>query len=114
MNKVLIVEDDRIAAMDFALELERDKMQVIKIIDNGEEAVEFVKENKPDLIIMDIHLKGKISGYEAAELINIDNSIPIFFITGYNDIEEKYKNRIFTKPVNIHTVVSKFQKEESS
>ena len=64
----------------------------------GEEAIEFVQNAKPDVILMDINLVGEIDGIEAAEKITEKLNIPIIFMTGYVE-SEIYKRAQKTKPV---------------
>ena len=51
----------------------------------GERALEHAEENKPDFILMDIVLPGKIDGIKAAEIILAENSIPVIFTTANSD-----------------------------
>ena len=51
----------------------------------GEEAIEFVKKTKPDLILMDLSLVGEIDGIETVEVITEKTKIPIIFMTGYEE-----------------------------
>jgi CheY-like chemotaxis protein len=62
----LIVEDERIVAEDIKRGLQNMGYAVSAIVSSGEEALKEAKENRPDLVLMDIVLKGKMSGIEAA------------------------------------------------
>jgi PAS domain S-box-containing protein len=55
------------------------------IVSSGEEAIKKVKENNPDLVLMDINLKGEIDGIEAASIIHSFSNIPVIFLTAYAD-----------------------------
>lgn len=85
--KVLLVEDEVITAMAMKIELEKIGCKVIKNVTTGENAIINVKENRPDIIFMDIMLAGEIDGIEAASIINSEseNIIPVIFCTAYND-----------------------------
>lgn len=83
--KILIVEDEQITAMDVADILGRIGHEITDTISTGEQAIESVKKNKPDIILMDISLKGKMDGIEAAEYIRSQYSIPVIFLTAYYD-----------------------------
>ena len=83
-KNILIAEDDVITAMDLELTL-RSWNYNVKSIASGEEAVKEAFENKPDLILMDIDLKG-MNGIEASKKIE-KLSIPIIYVTG-RDVEK--------------------------
>lgn len=101
---ILIAEDDIIIAMDLEQILKSWKYNV-KIVSSGEEAVKESIENKPDLILMDINLKG-MNGIEAAKKIK-KISIPIIFISGSN-----YENSLKTVETSMHAYLSKPFEEE--
>lgn len=82
--KVLIVEDESIVSKIIEKELNNLGYEVLKVLHSGEEAVEFVIKNKPDIILMDIVLGNNgISGIEAAEEINKKMKIPIIYLTAH-------------------------------
>jgi DNA-binding NtrC family response regulator len=83
--KILIVEDEAIIARHLQMELTSDIFDVIDIVSNGEEAIQKVIENKPDIILMDINLNGKMNGIETMEILN--SEIPVIFMTGYANQE---------------------------
>lgn len=83
--KILIAEDEAIIAQCLKMELELHGYKVCKFVTEGEEAIETAKEEKPDIILMDIHLSGKIDGIEAARQIIAIKDIPIIFMTGFTD-----------------------------
>jgi signal transduction histidine kinase len=86
-GKILIVEDELIAAESLALDLKRLGYEVIGIVNKGEKAITLVAETKPDLILMDIMLKGAMDGITAAEKIYQTWSIPIVYLTAYGDVK---------------------------
>ncbi len=81
IKKVLIVEDDTLLATTFSMFVEDLGYKVAGIVSNGKESIELCKKNKPDIVLMDIHLPGKIDGIKAAEEIQENLNIPIIFIT---------------------------------
>jgi diguanylate cyclase (GGDEF)-like protein/PAS domain S-box-containing protein len=83
--QVLIVEDEAITAMDIQITLEGLGYEIIGIADTGKEALAFVEQCKPDLIFMDIVVKGDIDGTQAAIEIKKRFNIPIIFLTAYQD-----------------------------
>ena len=106
-KKILIVEDEVMLSTWLKMQLEDEGYEVCGNFTTGEEAVEFVKEIKPDIILMDINLVGEIDGIEAAEVINEKSKIPIIFMTGYEEpevVERAQKTKpvaYLTKPVEI-------------
>ncbi|MCD4759235.1 MAG: response regulator [Arcobacteraceae bacterium] len=85
--KILIVEDDRIIAKDIEKTLSKKGFNVIQITSSHIETINFLENNKVDLILMDINIKGAIDGIQSCDEINQKYNIPIIFITAYNDIE---------------------------
>ncbi|MBN1780577.1 response regulator [bacterium] len=81
--RVLIVEDERITAKSLKCDLEDFGMNVLEPASKGEDAVQIALRENPDLILMDIHLAGRMDGIEAAEDIMRHKKIPIIFMTGY-------------------------------
>lgn len=84
-TKILVVEDERIVADDIKDSLERLGYAACGIAISGEEAVKKAKEMKPDLVLMDIVLEGKMDGIEAASIISSNFDIPIVYLTAYED-----------------------------
>ncbi len=84
-TQVLIVEDDAIIAMDIESQLKQLGYGVTAIVGYGEEAIAKVRENKPDVVLMDIVLKGEMDGIEAAEEIRSQFDIPVIFLAAFAD-----------------------------
>jgi len=82
---ILIVEDSFIVALHLKTTLEAEGYQVIGSCSSGEEALRFVEERKPQLVLMDIMLNGKLDGVETATQINTKFNIPIIYITALSD-----------------------------
>ena len=85
--KILVVEDENIVALDIENRLKSLGFTVLPLISSGEEAVEKAYEYKPDLILMDILLKGKINGMDAAKKIVGTLKIPIVYLTASTNRE---------------------------
>jgi CheY-like chemotaxis protein len=106
-KKILIVEDEVMISMWLKTQLEDEGFSICGCFASGEEAVEFVEKTKPDVILMDINLVGKITGIEAAEKIIGKTKIPIIFMSGYEEpeiIERVHETKpvaFLTKPVEI-------------
>ena len=80
--KILVVEDENIIALDIKNILKSLGFTVLPLISSGEKAIEKAYEYKPDLIMMDIMLKGKLNGVDAAKKIVGTLKIPIVYLTG--------------------------------
>jgi 1,2-diacylglycerol 3-beta-glucosyltransferase len=81
---VIIVEDEKITAMELKQKLVEVGYSVPAMISNGEEAINTVAELRPDLVLMDIVLQGKMDGIQAAQKIS-SLDIPVVFLTAYSD-----------------------------
>ncbi len=82
---LLVIEDERIVARDLKLSLEALGYSVPAIADSGEMAIEKADELRPDLILMDIRLTGKIDGISAAQAILDQFDIPVIYLTAHSD-----------------------------
>ncbi len=87
MNKLrlLVVEDEGIVADDLKMRLEDLGYDRIEIVHSGKEALEAVRETKPDLVLMDIRLQGEMDGIETAEKIHELIDVPVLYVTAYSD-----------------------------
>ena len=81
--RILIVEDEYIVAADLEMKLTRLGYQVVGSTVTGEEAIVLAEKHRPDVVLMDIQLQGRMNGMEAAETIRTINRIPIIFITAF-------------------------------
>lgn len=84
-QKILIVEDESIVAMEVASYVTALGYEVVATVSNAEDAYREALEKKPDTILMDVHLKGAEDGISAAMRIRAEREIAIVFITAYND-----------------------------
>lgn len=82
---ILVVEDERITAEDIKSGLECSGYNVIDMVASGKEAIESAGKLQPDLVLMDIKLKGKMDGIEAAGQIKLKYDIPVIYLTAYSD-----------------------------
>lgn len=82
---VMVVEDEAIVAKDIQHRLTRLGYGIAALASSGEEAVEQAAKTHPDLVLMDIRLKGKIDGIEAAESIRDRFDVPVVFLTAHAD-----------------------------
>jgi DNA-binding LytR/AlgR family response regulator len=83
--KLLIVEDEMIIAADIALQLSKLGYEVSGIVPRGEEAIRHVETNRPDLVLLDISLKGPLDGIDTAHAIHQRWNIPIIYVTANTD-----------------------------
>ena len=103
--RILVVEDEAIAGMAISLMLENSGFGVLGVIASGEEAVRLSDELSPDVVLMDVRLRGKMSGTEAARIIQSHRNIPVIFTTAYS-IDEICEHHaatgsilVLTKPI---------------
>src|SRR6056297_744004 len=107
--RILLVEDESIVAMDMERRLSALGYSVIEHVLSGEDAVAKAEQEKPDLILMDIHLKGKMDGIQAAERIKSSLGTPVIYITAYSD-ETTLSRAKVTEPFGY--ILKPFQERE--
>ncbi len=95
--KILVVEDEMIIGAKISMQLTSLGYEVTGMLPRGEEAILHVQQNKPDIILLDINLKGKIDGIETARQIQLQNNIPIIYLTANAD-EATFNRAKPTKP----------------
>jgi CheY-like chemotaxis protein len=83
--KIMIVEDEWIIANDIKNALIDLGYMVTSIAATGEDAISKAIAEKPDLVLMDIMLKGEMNGIEAAHVIRGEHGIPIIYLTAYDN-----------------------------
>jgi len=96
-TKILIVEDEVIVARNIEKRLLKAGYKVAGIASSAEEAIELAATLRPDLVLMDIKLKGKMDGIDAAKAIRDSNHLPIIYLTSYTD-EETFQRAKTTEP----------------
>lgn len=115
-TKILLVEDESIVAKDIQGILINLGYEVSGVVASGEEAVNKAEETQPDLVLMDIGLRGEIDGLEAAKKIQGSFNIPVVYLTAYADdktlqrAETTQPFGIILKPVNeidLHSALKK-------
>ena len=84
-TRIMIVEDEVIVAEALKSSLESMDYEVTSMVKAGEAAVDKAEQDRPDIIFMDIRLKGQMDGIEAAGRIRSRSNIPIIFLTAYAD-----------------------------
>src|ERR1035437_1806803 len=107
MKNLLLMEDESIIALEYKSIPERNGYHVTRIVNNGRGAIDVDLESKPDFILMDINIKGKMNGIEAAKEI-YDKQIrsTIIFIKAYDVaayVFPEFKYHILNKPISRNT-----------
>ena len=95
--RILIVEDEAIIAMEIESSLQSLGYEITSIVNTGDDAIKKAEEDKPDLIIMDIRIKGEMDGIDAVEVIRNRFGIPVIFSTAYLD-QERIERAKITMP----------------
>jgi two-component system, response regulator PdtaR len=108
-SRILVVEDEAIVAMGIKQKVEDLGHEVVDIAYTGEDAVAIALETEPDLILMDIVLKGNMDGIEAATKIRNQLDIPVIYLTAYSD-EEVLERARMTEPYGY--IIKPFKKSE--
>jgi len=96
-TKVLIVEDESVLALGMEYSLEEFGYEVSGIETTAQGAISHVFENKPDIVLMDIKLKGIQTGIDAAKQIWNSTKIPVVFLTSYSD-DKTIQNAMLSEP----------------
>jgi DNA-binding LytR/AlgR family response regulator len=113
-TNILIVEDESIVAKDIQHSLKKLGYTVVGMCSTGEDAIKLAEEVKPDLVLMDIMLKGEMSGIEAAGQIREKFNIPIIYLTAYADESTLSKAKVSEpygyiikpfKEIDLHTSI---------
>jgi diguanylate cyclase (GGDEF)-like protein/PAS domain S-box-containing protein len=108
-TRILIVEDEGLIARDIEDMVRQAGYGICSVVGTGEEAVEKAESTHPDLILMDIILRGEMDGVEAAEKIREQFSIPVIYLTAHTD-ENTLQRAKLTEPLG-YTLKPVEQKE---
>ncbi|MBC2845634.1 LytR/AlgR family response regulator transcription factor [Winogradskyella flava] len=101
--KILIVEDEMIIGANLSLQLSELGYEVTGIVPRGEQALQHIATNPPDILLLDINLKGSLDGIETAEKMQQTQNIPIIYLTANTD--DAHFNR--AKKTHPHGFISK-------
>jgi PAS domain S-box-containing protein len=93
-TKILIVEDEAITAMEIESKLHSLRYEVTSIVKSGKQAIEKIKIDNPDIILINIRIKGDMDGAETAEMIRSQFGTPVVFLITYLDKERIVQARI--------------------
>lgn len=112
--RIVIADDEALICMDLREMLEEAGHEVVGIGSDGVEALDLVKEKKPDLVILDVKIP-RLDGIQAARMIAHDNLAPVVLLTAFGDedmIEKAKKSMVFgyvMKPVEEKTLFPAIQ-----
>ncbi|HKL03644.1 MAG TPA: LytTR family transcriptional regulator DNA-binding domain-containing protein [Cryomorphaceae bacterium] len=113
-TNVLVVEDESIVSKDIQHSLKKLGYNVVGSSATGEKAIELALELKPNIVLMDIMLKGELTGIQAAEQIKAKLNIPVVYLTAYADEATLEKAKVTEpygyiikpfKEIDIHTSI---------
>lgn len=95
--KILVVEDEFVTGSEIRSRLIEMGYDVPKVVATGEDAIKMAGEFNPDIVVMDITLKGEMNGIQAADQIRTRYGIPIIYLTAHSD-DATIKKAIITEP----------------
>lgn len=84
-QKIMVIEDEAIVAMEIEQSLKDQGYTVVGIFARGEQALKKVEDLSPDLIVMDIKLAGRLDGIQTAEFVRERHDIPVVYLTAHSD-----------------------------
>ena len=105
-DSILIVEDEGITALHLRTLLTNWGYAVSAVTDMAEQVVNLIEADPPDLVLMDIRLKGEMDGVEAADIVQKRFNIPVVFLTAHHDdstrqqIDTSHAYGLVAKPFN--------------
>ena len=109
MKQILIVEDESIVALEIANYVNELGYKVVKSVSNAQNALDIVKANSVDLVLMDVEIKGDEDGISCAKSIKEICDIPIIYISAFSD-DETLERAIQTQPSSY--LVKPFNRKE--
>jgi len=108
-TRILIVEDEGLIARDIENMVRNAGYEICGVASSGEESIAMADDTQPDLILMDIILRGDMDGVEAAEKIREQNDVPVIYLTAHTD-ENTLQRAKLTEPLG-YTLKPVEQKE---
>lgn len=86
-QNILIVEDEMVTALDLQNQIRKLGYGVTALARSGEEAIQLTQQSNPDLVLMDLHLTGPMTGLEASKRIReVNEQVPVVYLTAYPSI----------------------------
>ncbi len=86
-GRILVVEDEKIVQLDLRYQLEHLGYVVAGVASSGEEAIAKAAQLEPDLVLMDVRLKGEMDGISAARSIRAVRDVPVVYLTAQNQAQ---------------------------
>jgi len=108
-KKIFITEDEFIVSRNLQIKLEHLGYEVTGTASTGEMAIQQIRENQPDLVLMDIMLNGEMDGIDAAKIIRKEFGLPIIFLTAYSS-QEIYNRAASAEPYGY--IIKPFEERE--
>lgn len=118
-GNLLLVEDEALIAMSFEIALSMHGYSC-RVVPTGEQALQAVAQQVPDMVIMDVHLAGPIDGFECADRLRKIHNCPIIFVTGYNSQEVQFRGKhlnhtyYLEKPMSVQELLKTLQLAQSN
>ena len=111
VSKIFIVEDEIVSGKLLKTILTKKGFEIVGFEATGENTLEVIKTNIPDLVLMDIQLAGVINGIETTRQIQLWKNIPVIFLTAYAESDIKDKALLLNpvayllKPYNMNNIL---------
>ena len=84
-TKVMVVEDESVVALNLCQRLRKLGYEVPIVVSSGADALAQIQVNRPDIVLMDIHIEGDMDGIETASQIPSDWMLPVIYLTAYSE-----------------------------
>jgi len=118
-GNLLLVEDEALIAMSFEIALSMHGYRC-RVVPTGEQALQAIAQQVPDIVVMDVHLAGPIDGFECADRMRKVHICPIIFVTGYNSQEVRSRGKhlnhtyYLEKPMSVQELLKTLQLAEAN
>ncbi len=109
MTKILIVEDETIVALDIKSAVKKLGYEVTDTATNFHDAIKSIRDNKPDIVLMDIHLENSKDGIETVREIQKKYYIPVIYLTAFSD-DSTISRAVETNPIGY--IIKPFKRED--
>src|SRR5260221_6654247 len=84
-TKIMVVEDERIVALNLKQRLVKMGYDVTAVVTSGEKALAAIANRRPDIVLMDIHIDGGMDGIQTAAAIPPELHLPVVYLTAYSE-----------------------------
>jgi CheY-like chemotaxis protein len=114
-KKILIVEDEIITAQALRISLKSMGYEVCSLASSGEKAIQITEDEKPDVILMDVNLRGELKGFETAKEIHARFGVSSIYLSGYPEEDIKKQAgmdetfRFIGKPFEKHEIKNEIE-----